>query len=286
MPETVLCAVDDSEAAGRVLATGRWLAEALPARLVIVHAVDGSGADELPAALRTRLGDEPADVRLVHGSAATAILETAAQEGAELVVVGSRGRGPIHSAMLGSVSRKLAAEAPCPVVIVPAGERPAETDGADASVVCGVDGSDRALVAAAFAGRLARRLGLRPVVVHARQNLSALRSYPGAASETPPVTGQEDAVQKLAADVLRRGEEAAGDGAVGIIEPGPPTEVLQSVAGREEARLIVIAARGYGGLRAAVLGSVAAELPAEADRPVVVLSESAVGPLVPGSAEE
>jgi nucleotide-binding universal stress UspA family protein len=67
------------------------------------------------------------------------------------------------------------------------------------------------------------------------------------------------------------------------VEPGPPTKVLASVADRESARLIVIAARGVGALRAALLGSVAAELPAEAARPVVVLSVPAAAAVRSGS---
>ena len=39
--------------------------------------------------------------------------------GADLVVVGSRGLGPVAGPLLGSVSQHLAANADCPVVIVP-----------------------------------------------------------------------------------------------------------------------------------------------------------------------
>ena len=99
-----------------------------------------------------------------------------------------------------------------------------------------------------------------------------MAAYPGASTATPPVTGQPDAVQRQADDVVKKAEGAAGVSAVRVVEPGPPTEVLESVADREAARLIVIAARGVGGLRAALLGSVAAELPVAAVRPVVVLS--------------
>ena len=123
-----------------------------------------------------------------------------------------------------------------------------------------------ALAGAAFAGRLARRLGFRPVVVHARQNVRAALAYPRARSETPPVTGQSDAVDKIADEVLRRAVDAAGAGATGVIEPGPPAEVLESVADREAARLIVITARGDGGVGATLLGSVAAELTAQRRR--------------------
>jgi nucleotide-binding universal stress UspA family protein len=283
MADIILCAVDDSEVTGRVLATARGLADALDADLVAVHAVEGGDdeGDRVVASVRAQLSETGAapDVRLVDGSPAEAILETAEQEGAELLVTGSRGRGALRSAVLGSVSRELAARARCPVVIVPSGERWAETEAGaqdpNASVVCGVDGSDLALAAAGFAGRLARRLGCRLILVHARQNLRAVAAYPGASGKTPPLTGQDDAVQKLAAHVIEDAERAAGVSAVGVVEPGPPAEVLESVAEREDARLLVIAARGVGGLRAALLGSVAADLPAAAARPVVVLSASA-----------
>ncbi|MGH9114911.1 MAG: universal stress protein [Acidimicrobiales bacterium] len=65
------------------------------------------------------LGDEPgvAVVReVVEGPAAKAILKAA--EGAELVVVGSRGRGGFSGLLLGSVSAQVAHHARCPVTIV------------------------------------------------------------------------------------------------------------------------------------------------------------------------
>lgn len=288
MAEMILCAVDDSEAAGRVLETARGLADAWGARLVVVHAVESSDrdADDPAASVRSRLAEagEPPDVRLVEGPPARAIMETVDREDAQLLVIGSRGRGALRSAVLGSVSRELASRARCPVVIVPSGERWAGTVAdADASVVCGVDGSDEALAAAALAGRLATRLGCRLVVVHARQNLRAVAAYPGASRATPPVSGQEDVVQRLAAEVVEKAEAAAGVSAAHVVEPGPPTEVLESVADRESARLIVIAGRGVGGLRGALLGSVAAELPVTAARPVVVLSRPAAGAAVAAS---
>jgi nucleotide-binding universal stress UspA family protein len=289
MADTIVCAVDQSEAAGPVFDTARWLADALSARLSVVHVTDGPlrDADELLASLRARLGADTVEISLVEGSPAAAILAAADQAGAELVVVGSRGRGSLRAAVLGSVSRDLTAQARCPVVVVPSGQarsNPGEVAApGQASVVCGIDGSDQALTAAAIAGRLAKRLGYRLVVVHARQNIRAMVSYPGARSTTPPVTGQDDSVEQLADDIVQRAVAAAGGNAVGVIEPGPPTEVLESVAQREDARLIVIAARGLGALRSALLGSVAAELTAAATRPVVVLSESALAAAPPVS---
>lgn len=55
-------------------------------------------------------------VSLVQGDASEALLEAA--EGAELLVVGNRGRGALREALLGSTSGRVADHAPCPVVIV------------------------------------------------------------------------------------------------------------------------------------------------------------------------
>jgi nucleotide-binding universal stress UspA family protein len=53
---------------------------------------------------------------LVAGSAARALLERA--DGAGLLVVGSRGRGRLLGALLGSTSRQVVHHAPCPVVVL------------------------------------------------------------------------------------------------------------------------------------------------------------------------
>ncbi|KUM99553.1 universal stress protein UspA [Streptomyces yokosukanensis] len=65
------------------------------------------------------LGTDAADsVRshVVHGNAADVLLRAA--EGAEVLVVGGRGRGGFAAALLGSVSHHVSQHASCPVVIV------------------------------------------------------------------------------------------------------------------------------------------------------------------------
>ncbi|HUF32674.1 MAG TPA: universal stress protein [Acidimicrobiales bacterium] len=59
----------------------------------------------------------PVHQRVVHGSAASALLDAA--EEADLVVVGSRGLGGFTGLLLGSVSQQVARHATCPVVVVP-----------------------------------------------------------------------------------------------------------------------------------------------------------------------
>ena len=56
--------------------------------------------------------------KLVTGRAADKIVETAKEENFDLIVIGSRGLGGIKEFFLGSVSDRVADEAPCPVLIV------------------------------------------------------------------------------------------------------------------------------------------------------------------------
>lgn len=63
------------------------------------------------------IGDDlEIDSLAVNGSAAAALLSTS--EGADLLVVGSRGHGGFTSLLLGSVSHQVALHAPCPVTII------------------------------------------------------------------------------------------------------------------------------------------------------------------------
>jgi nucleotide-binding universal stress UspA family protein len=58
--------------------------------------------------------------RVVSGAAADALLQGARD--ADMIVVGTRGRGGFSGLLLGSVSQQLPPHAPCPVVVVPRGK--------------------------------------------------------------------------------------------------------------------------------------------------------------------
>mgnify|MGYP001766251754 CR=1 FL=1 len=65
--------------------------------------------------------DAPVEQVTRTGDAGPAICRLAEEVGADVVIVGSRGRGAIKRALLGSVSTHVTANAPCPVVVVRAG---------------------------------------------------------------------------------------------------------------------------------------------------------------------
>lgn len=67
------------------------------------------------------ISDAQVEVAL-DSTIAAGLRQIAADRDAELLVVGSRGRGAVRAALLGSTVHALVADAPCPVVVVPASD--------------------------------------------------------------------------------------------------------------------------------------------------------------------
>lgn len=63
-----------------------------------------------------------ADYELVEGDAAEEVVALAERRGADLIVIGSRGRGAVAGTLLGSVSRDVSHRAKLPVLVVRASE--------------------------------------------------------------------------------------------------------------------------------------------------------------------
>lgn len=87
-------------------------------------------------------------------------------EGAQLIVLGSRGRGGVAGMMLGSVSLRVAQRAACPTVVVPPRVTTADDAGTQRRIVVGIDGSAPSEAALSFAMSEAALRGARVVAVH------------------------------------------------------------------------------------------------------------------------
>lgn len=139
----IVCGLDGSAAAVDALQRAAVLADALGGRLLALHARTGALTMGMPAAAGQRqpfvepldaaraaiaIVEQPlaeidpgipATMRIASGSPAACLARVAGAAGSALIVVGSRGHGLLRGALLGSVSLRLAATAPVPVMIVP-----------------------------------------------------------------------------------------------------------------------------------------------------------------------
>jgi nucleotide-binding universal stress UspA family protein len=126
--KAILVATDGSAPARRAFATALELAEPAGASLVLLHvAADPDvAADGRLAELRTEAERRgvACRVEIVEGDPVETILSRAEALDADLVVIGSRGRGSVAEEVLGSVSSGVLHGADRPVLIVRA-NRPA-----------------------------------------------------------------------------------------------------------------------------------------------------------------
>jgi nucleotide-binding universal stress UspA family protein len=143
-------------------------------------------------------------------------------------------------------------------------------------LICGIDGSDPARRAAATALRLADRLGDRLLLVHVTPARPPILPASVPVGAHPVGIADMHELNGIEADVAFESVEpdVAPASADRIIEHGDAALRLSAVAADKDARLIVVGTRGLGIARAALLGSVSAQLSGRASRPVVVVSNA------------
>jgi nucleotide-binding universal stress UspA family protein len=119
---TVVCVLDTPGAATAGLESG--FAGGMVSDAEVNRAWELAEEEGASALLRTAEAlDTAAPIEQVSrtGDAGPAICRLAEEVAADVIVVGSRGRGAIKRALLGSVSTHVTNNAPCPVVVVRAG---------------------------------------------------------------------------------------------------------------------------------------------------------------------
>lgn len=137
MFETIAWATDGSELADKALEQVRELAGIHGSRIVAVHANElltgrAGGAPLLAdepdlkekiadqvEELRTAGFDATLEVRTGSQDAAKLVAAAAEEVGADLIVVGTHGRGGVTAALMGSVARALCHTSQLPVLVVP-----------------------------------------------------------------------------------------------------------------------------------------------------------------------
>ncbi|MFH9089615.1 universal stress protein [Streptomyces sp. NPDC017673] len=205
---------------------------------------------------------------VVEGAAAHALADAAA--GAEMLVLGSRGHGPVVGFLLGSVGQQVIAEATRPVVLVRAGDQPA-AEAAGRDVVVGQHGGPEDSAAAlrfAFETAAARGAAVRAVRAW---TLPPVFAYsPGSLKLLDDAGGLEPYEKQALADALGPWRERFPEVPVAEhVEMGSAGQVLLSMTGR--AQLMVVGRRARRTAVGARIGSVAHGVLHHSECPVAVV---------------
>ena len=234
--------------------------------LAAVQAVADAGAD---LARESAPGvDVSAVVR--HGSVAEVLVDLSRE--ALLVVVGRRGSGRVAGGLLGSVAHAVLHLAHCPVVVVPAADAGSTPVVGSDEVVVGFDGSAgayQALDAAAAAARV-RGGGVRVLTAWSSATETRSMTYWAVAypDESPGEVALERA-ERAQAEAREWWQARHADIPVEWELPvGLPVDAL--VKASSDAGLVVVGARGRGGLASLLLGSVSRAVVHGAHGPVEV----------------
>ncbi len=200
--------------------------------------------------------------KIVQGRAAHTLIE--ASHGADLLVVGSRGRGGLGGVVLGSVSRQCATHARVPVAVVP-------DDVALAPVrhlVVGFDGSRNARAALAWALQFATA----DATIDA--TIDVVRSV-----ELAPWMDEAGVRERFPAEV----EKAAADFDTDLDQLDPDRRTRGSLKLQDArqalaeaaagADMVVLGARGHGRFAAALLGTVSTWMLHGARRATVIVPD-------------
>ena len=209
------------------------------------------------------------ETALVAGRPASEIVAEARRMGAELIVLGSHGRGAVASALLGSVANEVVDHAPCPVLI-------SRTEKID-RLVLAHDGTAGALQAEAV---LLKWPFLRDKPVHV---VSAWSIAPGYTAMDPTggafISGELytqllDEVRDQATRVAREATErlkAQGVEVTAGVREAPAADAIVGAAGSGD--LIVMGTRGHSTIERLLLGSVARRVLHRAGGSVMVVPQ-------------
>jgi nucleotide-binding universal stress UspA family protein len=137
MGGTIVCGVAEKADGGAAAELARALGSRLGLRLVLVHVVDGvppgthesltarqrqAGGEHILNAIAREIGNGT-ERRVVLGDRAEALAQVAAEEGADLIVLGSRSAGLGSRKLRCTLARELTAATPVPVLVAPPATR-------------------------------------------------------------------------------------------------------------------------------------------------------------------
>jgi nucleotide-binding universal stress UspA family protein len=287
----ILIGIDGSDRSADAIAFGRALALAADAPVILATAhppeprqprLDGHAGD---AGLRNeaervlaRVSLALLDVRdvellpLADQSAARALQSAAEHAGAGLIVVGSSHVGRLGRVLPGSTAERLLHGAPCPVTVVPRGFE-AHSVPTNPAICCAYQPDEDGATALGAAEELALALSGSLRVVQVVEPPSYLYDAGEVPLNMPEIDARvrADAERALAKRVDRLSFSLRE--VEGTLNVGRPAEVLIGLS--ETVDVMVVGSRGFGPLKAVLLGGVSGQVIRSAACPVIVVPRGA-----------
>ena len=202
------------------------------------------------------------NLHTAEGNPASEIIRHASELHADLVVMGTHGRGGFDRFALGSVTEKVLRKAPCPVLTLPPDA--ASTIGAvrHHHIVCPTDFSPSADVAIRWTLSLARVSQAAVTILHVIETANDCE-------HEQQTTHRADAARALHS--LVTAFVTRGDRVTERIAHGKPCREILSIASECDADLIVIGVRGRGPVDLTLFGSTTNHVVRRAACPVLTI---------------
>jgi nucleotide-binding universal stress UspA family protein len=215
-----------------------------------------------------------AKLRIESGHAAARIAAVADDLKVDLIVMGAHGYSEFRGLLFGSVTQGVLARSKRPVLVLRAARAP-RGDGLRTGIA--IDGSKFGLAAVKFALRHRNLFGAEAklTLVHVVPDfvMPVMADLGGVA--VPGYSEQEikqlqDRDYEQAVAPARRLFEKAKAAADEVRLAGMPGEQIAAYA-KKNLDLLLVGSHGYGGLKAALLGSVATRIAARCDTPLIIV---------------
>jgi nucleotide-binding universal stress UspA family protein len=234
-------------------------------KLLSAEAMDAATTEQTTLTVLTHIGRTlpDSDLQVRRGPADLALLSAAQAADAVMVVVGKRGLGPIDGRLLGSVSRRIAELAQCPVAVIPAISDIGGAPPSDGPILVGVDGSSAATAARNWAITAATELGVELIFAH---------GVAGLPSELPPSSVDQfiaRAQQMVEGHVAAA--RAAGVAAGAEVAVDDPRRLLDRLSDTRGTQMIVVGAEGEGPVGGMLIGTVVHYVAQFAGVPVIII---------------
>ncbi len=230
-------------------------------------------ADQTTVVGRLSAPNRVVDAVLSRDRPASGLVDQAREFSADLVIVGSRGHGPITSLLLGSVSSEVVDHAHCPVLVARRSTL--------RRVVFATDGSESADAAEEvlarwpiFAGLPIRVVSVADVVRPWTTGV-APTMYTQALDANAKDLAHAEAEHLAIAEASANRLAEAGRRADAEMRTGDAAAEIIAVAQACGADLVVIGSRGQTGIKRIVMGSVARNVLAAGDASVLVVRQPA-----------